>query len=268
MLYICIFYFLDLLGDIMVELYSKNPIYEIIFKINFANFFNIEEKIPLFYEKIKDDFPHNTVNMEPKISININNQEGEIKTTHEPNSWYFHKEEDPYTSPIIIEIGKNYFLIDFRVNMDQYLGFEDFKTKYIDLLINAISVFEIKDFTSIGLRYINKLYCSKGNPLNWKGIVSDNLIFDDLLNYYDSPSRMMSELFFEKNDFLIKFDFGIFNTEFPNSIARKEFILDFDCICQDETNILEIDGIVYEMHETISELFEENVTSKYKSYIK
>ena len=78
----------------------------------------------------------------------------------------------------------------------------------------------------------------------------------------------MSQFTFEKNNFFINFQFGIFNTEFPNPIARKEFILDLDCICNDETNISEIDDVVIEMHETISSLFEEMILEEYKEFIR
>ena len=251
----------------MSNVYSKSPLTEISLELKFANFYNIKENIPKFYDEIKENFKYNTVNMEPKLSINITNQNGEIKTTHEPSSWVFHETEDINESPLIVELGNDYCLLDFRVYLGEYLGFDEFK-KYIDLMINAISIFNIKEFNSIGLRYINNIKCSKGNPLKWESIISSKLLLQDLLGEYESPSRLMSQFTFEKNNFFINFQFGIFNTEFPNPIARKEFILDLDCICNDETNISEIDDLVIEMHETISSLFEEMILEEYKEFIR
>lgn len=250
----------------MVEVYSNSPLSEIILKLNFANY-NVKDNISKFHDTIKEKFPYIDMNIEPKISINITNQNGEIKTTHEPTSWIFYENEFIDDSPIIIEIGKSYCLLDFRV-LGKYNGFQSFKNNYIDLLIKTLSVFEIKEVTSIGLRYINNIICDKGNPLDWSDIVSDNLLFDDLLGKYESTSRLMSEFTFKKNDFFINFHFGMFNKEFPNPIARKEFTLDFDCICNDEVNIHEVEDIVIEMHKTISELFEENIAEEYKKNIK
>ena len=252
----------------MGNVYSKSPLCEVSLELKFANFYNIKENIPKFYDEIKEKFPYNTVNMEPKISINITNQNGEIKTTHEPNSWVFHENKSIDDSPIIIEMGKDHCILDFRVFLGEYIGFTDFKNKYINLLIKSLSIFEIKEVSFIGLRYINNIVCSEGNPLKWDNIVSDNLISNGLLSKYDSISRLMTEFTFDKNDFFINFHFGMFNKEFPNPIARKEFTLDFDCICNDEVNVFEIEDMVVEMHDTISELFEENITKEYKKFIK
>lgn len=251
----------------MANVYSNSPLSEISLQLKFADFYNIEDNIPKFNEKIKYKFPHSSVEMEPKISINITNQNGEIKTTHQPSSWVFHETKSAEDSPIIIEISKNNCILDFRVQLSNYEGFNSFKNDYISLLVNALSVFEIKEVSFIGLRYINNIICKEGNPLYWKNIVSDALLLDKLLENNDSTSRLMTEFTFEKNDFFINFHFGIFNKEFPNPIARKEFTLDFDCICNDEINIHEIDEIVDEMHETISELFEENITDEYRKFI-
>lgn len=251
----------------MVEIYSQSPLSEIIFKMSFENIPNINVKINEFHEKIKENYQFKTVETEPKISINISNEHGKIETTQEPKYWCFHNNEELINSPFIIEVAKDNCVLDFKSNFEEYKGFEDLK-HHIKLLIDAAQVFNIKHIDSIGLRYINKIKCNKGNPKQWKGIISDRILFDDLLDFYNSPSRVFTEFTFKKNDFFIKFNFGIFNTEFPNAIARKEFILDFDCIYNDEINIINIFDIINEMHETISELFKENTSDSYRNHIK
>lgn len=254
-------------GGIMVDIYSKSPISEIIFKLTFSQSSDIQENISDFYDAIKDKFKFKGVKTEPKISINITQDKGNIKTIDEPSYWYFHNNEDLNNSPFIIEVGKDNCLIDFRANFGDYLGFDNFK-EYIELLINASRVFKVNNFDSIGLRYINTIKCQKGNPTSWGNIISENILFDDLLKSYESPSRLMSEFTFKKNEFFIKFNFGIFNTEFPNPIARKEFILDFDCIHDKDTNISDVVEIVDKMHHTIRILFEENTTEEYLEFIR
>lgn len=250
----------------MSNVYSKSPISEICLELKFENFYNIRENVSKFYDKIKEKFRYNT-NSEPEISINVTNRNGEIKTAHEPTSWMFHETEDIDESPLIIELNEDYCLLDFRANIGAYLGFDELKAN-IDLLVNALLVFNIKEFESIGLRYINNIKCSKGNPLKWESIISSKLLFNGLLEEYEYPSRLMTQFNFEKNNFFINFIFGIFNTEFPNPIARKEFILDLECICNDETNLSEIGDMVIEMHETISGLFEEMISEEYKEFIR
>ena len=78
----------------------------------------------------------------------------------------------------------------------------------------------------------------------------------------------MNNFLFKKNEFRINFTFGIFNTEFPNPIARKEFILDFDCLCYDDLNVHEVKDTIEDMHDTIYDLFDENVTESFKNYLR
>ena len=127
------------------KFYSKNPLSEIVSELNFDNPIDITEKIPLFHEKIKKYFPYYDIQTNPKIDINITNQDGKIKTTQEPDIWQFHEEKNIYDSLIIIKLTKNYCILDFSIN-NNYNGFQKFKKQYIQLLINALSVFNIKEY--------------------------------------------------------------------------------------------------------------------------
>lgn len=251
----------------MVEHYSKNFINEVILKMDFFHSINVEDFIDEFFENINEKFKFKDIKSDPQISINITNQEGKINTTFQPSAWYFFQTEDVNDSPYVIEVTKDYILVDFRANIKKYERFEIFG-EYIDILINSLSIFKIDSVKSMGLRYINTISCNEGNPLIWGNIISEKLLLTDLLKTYDSPSRLMHNFLFEKNDFRINFTFGIFNTEFPNPIARKEYILDFDCLCYDDLNIYEVKDTVEDMHSTIYELFDENITDSFKNYLR
>jgi len=45
----------------------------------------------------------------------------------------------------------------------------------------------------------------------------------------------MSQLHISLEDHSIIFQFGIFNSEYPNIITQREFILDYDCASKDES---------------------------------
>ena len=148
----------------MVEHYSRNFISEVILKMDFFNSINVEDFIDEFFENIEEKFKFKDIKSDPQISINITNQEGKINTTFQPSAWYFYQTEDVNDSSYVIEVTKDYILIDFRANIKKYEGFEIFKD-YIDLLINSLGIFKVDSIKSMGLRYINKISCSKG-PFN------------------------------------------------------------------------------------------------------
>jgi len=47
--------------------------------------------------------------------------------------------------------------------------------------------------------------------------------------------------------------------EYPNPIARKEFILDYDCYVMDEISAAEIPKLVKVLHEDAKDLFERSI---------
>ena len=225
----------------------KNTLSEIIFRLNFEDIDDIEKKIPIFYEKIKETFPF------------FSTSKNENTDTTKSKYWYFYNVENINESQIIIEINKEYITIDFECNNVKYDSYNNFKETYVDLILNSMTIFNIKEVNNLGLRCINIVNCQKGHSLEWKGIISDDLLLDNLIKKYDKPSRLLSEFSFEKNNFFINFNFGIYNREFPNLIARKEFILDYDCICVDDLIIPDISQTIDKMYKTIKELFKEHI---------
>ncbi|MDR2873887.1 MAG: TIGR04255 family protein [Methanobrevibacter sp.] len=63
------------------------------------------------------------------------------------------------------------------------------------------------------------------------------------------------------------FNFGQHHTEYPNPIARKEFILDFNCNTDESMHLSEINEIIKEMNDINQELFEESIGEKLKKYM-
>ena len=57
----------------------------------------------------------------------------------------------------------------------------------------------------------------------------------------------------------LKFQFGMFNSEYPNPIALKEFALDYDCSLKEELEIGEVYGKVKEFHNVATYWFEKSI---------
>lgn len=115
----------------MMEHYSKNFIDEVILKMDFFHSINVEDFIDEFFENINEKFKLKSIKSEPQISINMTNQGGKINTTFQPSAWYFFQTEDVNDSPYVIEVTKDYILVDFRANIEKYESFEIFG-EYID----------------------------------------------------------------------------------------------------------------------------------------
>jgi uncharacterized protein (TIGR04255 family) len=59
-----------------------------------------------------------------------------------------------------------------------------------------------------------------------------------------------------RSDYFIRFQYGWYNSEFPNPIAKKEFALDYDCYSKNEIDISEVLSQIDIYHAAIKELFE------------
>jgi uncharacterized protein (TIGR04255 family) len=60
----------------------------------------------------------------------------------------------------------------------------------------------------------------------------------------------------------MRFQYGLFNSEYPNPIAKREFALDYDCFLQSEMAFSEVPGYLTKFHDEIEKLFRESVTEE------
>lgn len=247
------------------EEYNTNFLTEIIFKLDFVSDFDAIEKISEIKKKLKPDFDNTSERFEQNINIDLTNNEGHMKSV--PIMWLFHDCENVENSSKYIEIGKNHIILDYNANKNDYSDFRDIK-KYISLILQLTNIYGLKETNYIGLRYINQIVCEKGNPHSWEELINSDLLSPNLINKYDKPKRFMRNFNFKKEDFNINFNFGQYNSEYPNPIARKEFVLDYDCYSDDINNISDIEIISEKMNEIIYELFEDSIEDKLRKQMK
>jgi uncharacterized protein (TIGR04255 family) len=112
----------------------------------------------------------------------------------------------------------------------------------------------------IGLRYINIISLSGEDTFEWDQYISDNLLF--MLRFVENKSeliRAMNVIELNKENCRIRFQSGMYNSEYPNPINRKEFVLDYDGYTTEETELNEIEDIVEDIHKEIKKMFENSI---------
>jgi len=111
-----------------------------------------------------------------------------------------------------------------------------------------------------GLRYINNITLNEGDAFDWALFINEHLI--SMLDFPSDKgmmSRAIGRIELNKDTHKIQFYYGIANPEYPNPIARKEFILDYDCYSTEEINITEVPNTVNILHAEIKALFERSI---------
>lgn len=112
----------------------------------------------------------------------------------------------------------------------------------------------------VGLRYINQIIIEEGPPLEFTDYIKEPLISSiNFVEKQNELSRFISIIELNRSDYLIKFQYGWFNSEYPNPIAKKEFLLDYDCYSKNETELSSILNQVDTYHTAIKELFKYSI---------
>jgi len=123
------------------------------------------------------------------------------------------------------------------------------------------ALYPVKIANRIGLRYINQVYLDSGDPLDWTNLINPILvsISEQFVESKDTIMRSMHFLEVGEEDYSLKFQFGLFNSECPGYINRKEFVLDYDCASRGEIDISQVLDTTKQFHKIIYDWFEKSI---------
>lgn len=228
--------------------YPRNFITQVIAQVNFQPILKLKNETPDdFQETIREQFPR----IERKESIDIElliKPGGGLPSLPEKlSTWEFINKEQTD------KISLNYKVINF--SSKEYKSHDLFFSKVELMYNNFYKIYRPGLINRMGLRFTNEIKL-KGNPLDWDGYINNNL-YCSIKAFPDLPiSRVMSQLHINYGDHKIIFQFGIYNSEYPNPISQREFILDYDCSNNEEC---EPEGVLTKL-----ELFYEDIKSLFK----
>lgn len=148
----------------------------------------------------------------------------------------------------------------------KYGLFETFKSEFIQIMQELFKYEEVQ-IKRMGLRYINNINIDEPEPTNWKTYIDNNLI--SVFEFYNEPkyiSRAFNiiELMYEQ--FKLRFQYGMYNPDYPAPIAQKLFVLDYDAYHEGLIeNMTEIQDTLELFHNEIQKLFEKSITTELRN---
>ncbi|MBQ2962731.1 TIGR04255 family protein [Methanobrevibacter sp.] len=234
--------------------YPKNFLNEVIFKIEFPPILELyntkKESAAKFQEIIFKEFGDAKFNTNKHINVKLDNEGIPIGSDSEENLiWSFFNKDDKR-----VELSATSLALIYKGSY--YTTFEDF-SEDVDLILKGLKSYPITQIKYIGLRYINQIDIR--NYENLDDYINPNLHlinkeFDEKL-LIQSLSRV--ELSIE--DYILAFQFGHFNPEYPNISSNKDFILDYDCYLKGNESFENIKSDLLEMNEIIYNQFEKSL---------
>ena len=125
------------------------------------------------------------------------------------------------------------------------------------------------NLTFLGLRYINQIHEDVIDDSNIQEYINKSLLNNVIFELEDNEgvSQLFSRLDLSKDDYQLTFQYGFFNPEYPDTAAKKDFILDYDCKLTkiDSVNSkFEVEEELKKMNKIIYDKFKYSTTDKLK----
>ena len=227
--------------------YTRNFLTNVIFRVDYPSILSLAKEPPAAFQRaIQDDYPRASQGKNVELVMT----EDQPSSVSESRSWAFsdmdRQNKVTLTSAFLAFENKG------------YTHFPDFSPRCVQVLEALREAYRPQVISRIGLRYINVVCLPDGDPFDWSGYISDSLTasVQAFVDDQDAIAQAESQLHFNKDDHQIRLRFGLSNPDFPNTVTRKQFLLDFDCFSRDEVSLEQVMGRLDEFNVEIYRLFE------------
>lgn len=120
-------------------------------------------------------------------------------------------------------------------NLKKYNNYKEFREIVVKIFQNIEADNPYTRISRIGLRHTNYITIKEGDPFNWDGLIKEYLIYPiKMIDNRNELSRLLGVIELNRSEYFINFQYGWFNSIRPSPIAKREFVLDYDCYSNDE----------------------------------
>ena len=234
--------------------YKKDFLNKVIVKIDFDTPLPIATNGPAksIYGTVKEHFP---ITEEKKVIGKelLIGQDVTKERSIESKEWhYYGKNREKH-----LTITPNVMFIEYNKYEYYEMLREDFLS-VSDALFNAYPRLQVK---RLGLRYIDNIDIPDENPTEWDKYLKPelNTIFA-IAEKKETISRAFHVLEFNYGEDLLRFQFGMFNPDYPASIKKKIYTLDYDMYVAKLLDKIDIGETIDRFHEEINRSFETHLS--------
>lgn len=178
--------------------------------------------------------------------------------TLEGTDWFFHSMDRQKTLIVCRD--------NVNVSYKEYHSFDVLKQDFLPIVAELFHTYDDFEGRRLGLRYINEITLSENNLLDWTNYLDERLLSS--LSFPQDPSRIcraFNNLELNHRDLIVRFQYGMFNADYPAPIRKKSFILDYDAYHQGPQNLDDVKHNIDIFHEAIQTLFEYSISDELRS---
>mgnify|MGYP002644620838 CR=1 FL=1 len=241
----------------MSKTYKKNFIHKVIFRLDFkmiddeiwaANLDNIEK----FFKN--NGFKYNKNELISFVT-EMNPQSPTVKTI--PSYEFVVIFDD-----CIFKITKDSWVLE----VSKYKSFDSIK-EIVSKMVLLLKELKIEFVNRLGLRYINTIDLEESG-LDYTEAFSHQVTA--FLSGYEVDERLvrvMQSTILKRNAFNLTINHGLYNSNYPNPITRKEFALDYDATILNFESNKALDYFIEAHDDIIEKEFDQNITDKFKEFL-
>lgn len=163
-----------------------------------------------------------------------------------------------YDSSKSVFLSNTFLATEYGKN--EYDHFPAFFEEIEYLFSKFQSIYHLSSINRIGLRYINEVNFEEGNPLDWRRFIAEDKI-KGVLSGFNKDSmnllRSMHMLHLKKENMILSLNYGIFNSEYPNPVARRNFLIDLDGSISNQIPSDQVLESVHQLNALCEEAFED-----------
>ena len=173
----------------------------------------------------------------------------------EGTNWFFHSTDRQRTLAVFID--------NVNITYREYDSFDVLKQDFLPIVEELFGTYKDLEGKRLGLRYINEITLSENSVLDWTKYLDERLLAS--LNFPRDPSkicRAFNNLELNYGDLIIRFQYGMYNADYPATIRKKSFILDYDAYYKGPQNLEDVKHNIDIFHEAIQTLFEYSISDE------
>ncbi len=239
--------------------YEKNFLKNVIFRVDFLldekEFDNLMNKATL--DEIKRRFEI----LEPLQTIKNTNFMVDVNTNtinanqNESKKYIFRKKQG--NAALIIDSQS--IVIDYTKYLNAEMLLEDIKL--LNFIFAKISI------SRIGLRYINYIEPTGFGEIDWDKYIHNSIRESQKIDFGGSLLQSINVTDIKYDDYIIKFQSGIHNQNFPADRVKDAYVLDFDAFSNEIKPTEDIEKMIEKWNIQIGKLFEKFITPDFREIL-
>lgn len=243
--------------------YSKNFLKSVVVRIDF-NQTELKD-VNKYLLTLKDRFVNQKKETGHNAEVRLDVKDGVPNTSHTDTEFNVWKLSDSDESVLAV-FTPTFLLIEYKKYRNSKQLLADIQTVF-DTFIEH---FNIPTLNRVGMLYSNLITVGHNtNPTTWGDYINGDLLGGISFAKKNSFefSRNMGQIIKHGNENDVRFDFGIWNRDFPNQVARKEFVLEYDCYSNIELDASDVkmSELIESYNSQIDELFEASIKDKLRA---